>query len=70
MGFKSKSNNKYTIGDRRRKQAESQLAEVQAKLTEVDRIRGELAEKSQKLQSESESIAMQLEEAEMKYVLF
>lgn len=56
----------YLQGDRRRKQAESQLAEVQAKLSEVDRIRAELAEKSQKLQSESESIAMQLEEAELK----
>lgn len=41
-------------------------AEVQAKLIEVERVKAELLEKSQKLQSECETIAQQLEEAELK----
>lgn len=45
------------------------MAEIQAKLAEVDRARAEFAEKAQKLQQESESIAQQLEEAELRYNL-
>lgn len=56
-------------GDRRRKQAESQLVEVQAKLGEIERTKTELQEKNQKLQQEAENILQQLEEAEMRLVL-
>lgn len=55
-------------GDRRRKQAESQLVEIQAKLGEIERTKLELQEKNQKLQQEAESILQQLEEAEMRLV--
>lgn len=46
--------------DRRRKQAEQQLAEVQSKMGENDRLRIELAEKAAKLQQESDSITTQV----------
>ncbi|XP_055920934.1 myosin heavy chain, non-muscle isoform X3 [Eupeodes corollae] len=52
--------------DRRRKQAEQQIAEMQAKLAEIERARSELQEKCTKLQQESENITSQLEEAELK----
>ncbi|KAF5306235.1 hypothetical protein FQA39_LY08933 [Lamprigera yunnana] len=54
------------VGVRRCKQAESQLVEIQLKLVEVERNRAELEEKIQKLQLESKSITLQLEEAELK----
>lgn len=46
--------------DRRRKQAEQQLAELQSKMGENDRLRSELAEKAAKLQQESDSITSQV----------
>ncbi|KAF5287530.1 hypothetical protein FQA39_LY04158 [Lamprigera yunnana] len=63
--------NSKKIGDgvrcvRRCKQAESQLVEIQLKLVEVERNRAELEEKIQKVQLESKSITLQLEEAELK----
>lgn len=46
--------------DRRRKQAEQQLSELQSKMGENDRLRVELAEKAAKLQQESDSITAQV----------
>lgn len=46
--------------DRRRKQAEQQLGELQSKMGENDRVRSELAEKAAKLQQESDSITAQV----------
>lgn len=46
--------------DRRRKTAEQQLAELQSKIGEIDRVRSELAEKAAKLQQESDTITAQV----------
>nr|XP_018907941.1 PREDICTED: myosin heavy chain, non-muscle isoform X2 [Bemisia tabaci] len=52
--------------ERKRKQAETALSEIQSKLIEAERSRTELSERLQKLNSESESIVNQLEEAELR----
>ncbi|XP_011503112.1 PREDICTED: myosin heavy chain, non-muscle isoform X2 [Ceratosolen solmsi marchali] len=52
--------------DRRRKQAEQQLVDINAKLMEVESVRQELAEKVAKLQTEAENVSQQLESAELK----
>lgn len=54
------------LGERRRKQAENQLAEVTAKLVDIERSRNELQDKVIKLQQETENILQQLEESELK----
>lgn len=46
--------------DRRRKQAETQLADVQSRIGELERSKSELLERSNKLQAEAESIASQV----------
>lgn len=56
----------FVAGERRRKQAENQLAEVSAKLADVERSKNELQDKVIKLQQETENILQQLEESEMK----
>lgn len=56
----------YFVGERRRKQAENQLAEVSAKLSDIERSRNELQDKVIKLQQETENILQQLEESELK----
>lgn len=57
------------LGERRRKQAENQVAELSSKLADVDRSRIELQEKTIKLQQEVENVLQQLEEAELKSVI-
>ncbi|XP_023708183.1 myosin heavy chain, non-muscle isoform X2 [Cryptotermes secundus] len=52
--------------ERRRKQAESQLAEVQSKAVELERSRADLLDRFTKLQQESDAIAAQLEQAELR----
>lgn len=56
----------FFSGERRRKQAENQLAEVSTKLADVERSRNELQDKIVKLQQETENILQQLEESELK----
>ncbi|XP_065222996.1 myosin heavy chain, non-muscle [Planococcus citri] len=52
--------------ERRRKQAENALAEIQVKLADSERIKTELADRVSKLTNEGESITNQLEQAELK----
>jgi myosin protein heavy chain len=52
--------------ERRRKQAESQLVELQSKFVELDRSRADVTDRFAKLQQESDAIAAQLEQAELR----
>ena len=52
--------------ERRRKQAESQLAELQSKAVELERSRADVSDRFAKLQQESDAIAAQLERAELR----
>lgn len=52
--------------ERRRKQAESQLAELQSKVVELERSRADVSDRFTKLQQESDAIAAQLEQAELR----
>lgn len=63
---KFRINDGFVLGERRRKQAESQLPEISAKLADVERSRNELQDKIVKLHQEIENILQQLEESELK----
>jgi len=58
-----------TEGERRRKQLESQLSELSARLAESERGRGEGSERQTRLQSELESVTAQLVEADSKLTI-
>lgn len=54
--------------ERKRKQAEQQVAELTMKLTELDRVKGEQGDKLSKQLNEVETLSSQLEQAETKAI--
>lgn len=52
--------------ERRRKQAETALQEVSARLADIERAKSEMSDKMAKLQQEADAVNNQLEEADLK----